>query len=97
MTDTLESNARCRDRDHCDTPVHALCVDGEQRFVECTPSADGEFALVAGRLKELPIGAMVAAGCMRFRDHKLHCRASLRPEPSTVPTRPDRPTRIRRQ
>jgi hypothetical protein len=93
MTDTIDATARCL---ACDTPVHALCRDGAARYLECTPSPDGEFGLVAGRFKELPAGSMVASGCMRFRDHGKHCKASLRPDPSEVPTRPIGPRQRRR-
>lgn len=83
MTDTLEANARCL---RCDTPVHALCKSDAPRLVECTPCADGEWGLVAGRLKELPAGSMMGVGVMRFGDHHLRCKGSLRPEPKDVPT-----------
>lgn len=89
----IESNARCL---VCDTPVHALCKDDVARFVECTVSPDGEWEYMAGKLKERPAGSMVR-GTMRYRDHGLHCKGSLRPEPSEVPTRPERPMRIRRE
>ncbi len=88
----IDSNARCLS---CDTPVHALCKNGEPRFVECTQAHDGEWEWLAGKLQERPIGSMVT-GTLRYRDHSRHCKGSLRPEPSTVPTRPLRPTRIRR-
>jgi hypothetical protein len=83
MTDSQESNARCL---VCDTPVHALCKEGAARFVECTPSPDGEWEYMAGKLQERPVGSMVR-GTMRYRDHARHCKGSLRPDPSEVPTR----------
>lgn len=79
----IESNARCL---ACDTPVHALCKDGEPRFVECDTAPDGEWEWLAGKLQERPIGSMVPR-TMRYRDHGRHCKGSLRPEPSDVPTR----------
>lgn len=85
MTTTLEPTARCL---ACDTPVYSLCKDGVARHLECTASPIGEFAMIAGRLQELPVGGMVARGVMRFADHARHCKASLRPTPETVPTRP---------
>jgi hypothetical protein len=93
MSETLASNARCKS---CDTPVHTLCKDGAPRFVECTVSPDGEWEYLAGKLSERPIGSMVQR-TMRYRDHEKHCKGSLRPDPSEVPTRPERPARIRRQ
>jgi hypothetical protein len=83
VTDTLEPTARCL---ACDTPVREECKNGEARHIECTPAPDGEWEFLAGRLSERPIGSMVP-NTMRFRDHKRHCKSSLRPEPSTVPTR----------
>lgn len=80
---SIDANARCLS---CDTPVHALCKDGLTRLVECSVSPDGEWEMLAGKLQERPIGSMVQA-VMRYRDHARHCKGSLRPDPSTVPTR----------
>jgi hypothetical protein len=90
---SLDADARCL---VCDTPAHLVCKGGEARLVECTPSPDGEWEWMAGHLAERPIGSMVR-GTTRYRDHTRHCKGSLRPEPKDVPTRPERPTRIRRQ
>ena len=84
MSESLESNARCLS---CDTPVHALCKNDVARFVECVASADGEWEWLAGKLQERPVGSMVPR-TIRYRDHARHCKGSLRPEPSEVPTRP---------
>lgn len=81
--DTLEPTARCL---ACDTPVHELCKEGRARHIEITPSPDGEWEWLAGKLQERPIGSMVR-GTMRYRDHERHCKGSLRPDPSDVPTR----------
>jgi hypothetical protein len=90
---SLDPDARCL---ACDTPVKTVCKGGDAHYVECTPSSDGEWEWLAGHLVERPAGSMVTS-TMRYRDHQRHCKGSLRPEPKDVPTRPERPTRIRRQ
>ena len=91
--DALDATARCLP---CDTPVHEEWIGGEACHLECHPSPDGDFALIAGRWQRLPAGAMVAVGVMRFNDHKRVCKASLRVSESEKPTRPERPRNIRR-
>lgn len=93
VRDFIEPDARCI---ACDLAVKRVLKQRQQRLVECTVNADGEWGFVDGHLRELPSGKAVAPGVMRFRDHEKHCGASLRPDPSTVPTVPTRPHRIRR-
>lgn len=79
----FDPTARCL---ACDTPVLERCNGGEVEHIEVTRSPDGEFAIIAGRLQRVPSGGMVAVGVSRYRDHKLRCKASLKPEPETVKT-----------